>query len=991
MKKRIVISAIAATALFGVSAQLNNPSTDGYYSRALHMYQDKNFNGCIDQMSYLLGMNPTPSQREDAERLIAMSAAAKGDAAAIGQLQAFLERYPASIHRMEVEMTIGDCYFAKERYAEALAQYNKVDAETLYESQMQDFTYRKAYCQLRLADYEDAANGFKALLGSSKYGNSAKFYTGYIAYINKDYSEAMSLFDKVDADSELGGMTNYYKSQIYFLQKDYDKAYNTAKGLLDKKDVDALYVAEANRIVGESLYNRGDLSGAIPYLENYVENVEEPLPTTRYILGVSQYKSQEYSSAIETLEGVTKEDNAMGQSAYLMIGNSLLKQGDTPAAMMALDKAVKMSHDLEVQEEAFYNYAVASLQGGTIPFGSSVENFEEFLRRYPNSPYTSKVQEYIVTGYMTDNNYDRALSSIERISNPDDGILKAKQRVLYSLGVRDLGDGKTDLAIARFSKSKELARYDINLARETDLWLGDCYYAKGDYAKASDYYLAFVDASGDNARNLSLGYYNLGYARFKSKRYDDAVTNFENMLDDTSSLDRQVVADAYCRIGDCQYFASDFHSAMKSYQKAHETNKATGDYALYQVAMMRGFRKDLGGKISTLNEVLEQYPTSGIVPSALLEKAECYVEQGKYSQAIDTYNQLVKEYPATAQGRNGCLQLAIAYTNKGEREKAVETYKNVITRYPTSDEARLASKDLMKLYAEDDNLESYTAFMATVPGALPVDRTEIEETAYLVAEADYMEGNGVDKLKSYLEDYSGSSYEPSVLALLSVYEFEQDNLDEAVKYANRVISKYPDNVAVETALGVKADVEYNQGKNELALDDYRKLEECASSTGVRTEARIGIVRTAYELKKYDLIIEKANELLGSQVDGDLRNEVLFAKAEALRQTGRASEAIEIWSALDDDVEDLYGAMSAVALSQYYYDTNNLKEARKVVEAFVGAGTSQQDWLAYGFILLSDIYRKEGKVFEANEYLRTLRDNYPGQNADIFKQIDERLK
>ena len=991
MKKRIVISAIAVTAMVSSVAQLNNPSTDGYYSRALLMYQDKNYSGCIDQMSQMLELNPTPQQREEADYYIAMSAKSKGDDNAITLLRDFVEKYPSSLHRMVVMMSIGDCYFSQDEYAEALAQYKKVDEATLSEHQAQDYTYRKSYCLLRLADYAEAESGFKRLTGTSKYGNSSRFYCGYIAYIGKNYGEAIKYFDQVEARSELGDMANYYRSQIYFMRKDYAKAYNLAKGLLVKKNVDALYIAEANRIAGESLYNQGDVAGAIPYLKNYVANVEEPLSSTRYILGVSQYKNQDYAQAIETLEGVTKEDNAMGQSAYLMIGNSLLKQGDNHAAMMALDKAVKMPHDGQIQEEAFYNYAVASLQGGTIPFGSSVENFESFLSRYPNSSYAPKVQEYIVTGYMTDNNYERALSSIEKIANPNDAILKAKQRVLYSLGVRELNAGCFDKAISRFSQSKELSAYDPNLAREADLWIGDCYYAKGEYDAAADSYLAFVNASNDEATNLALGYYNLGYARFKSSRYDDAVTNFENFLDDPGEMSNQVVADAYCRIGDCQYFGLDFTAARKSYEQAHATDPSTGDYALFQSAMMKGNEKDIEGKIITLNQVLEQYPASGIVPSALLEKAECYIAQGKYNQAIDTYNQIVSQYPSTAQGRNGCLQLAIAYVNKGEREKAIDTYKKVISNYPTSDEARVASKDLMKLYAEDDNLESYTAFMGTVPGALPVDRTEIEETAYMVAESDYMEGRGVEKLKAYLTQYPGSSYEPSVLSLLSIHEYENDNINKALEYANAVIEKYPDNSAMETALGVRAEIEYNEGKNELALKDYLKLEDCASSVGTRIEARVGIVRVSYELKKYDLLIETADELLNSQIDSDLKNEVLYAKAVALCGTGRGSEAVKIWSSLDDDVDDLYGAMSAVALGQYYYDTNNLTDARKVVEAFVGSSTSQQDWLAYGFILLSDIYRKEGKEFEANEYLRTLRDNYPGQNPDVFKQIDERLK
>ena len=339
------------------------------------------------------------------------------------------------------------------------------------------------------------------------WGKNARFlafYCGYIAYVKSNYNEALSYFSQVDPKSELGDMTNYYKSQIYFFREDYAKAQSEASKLLNK-DVDALYIAEANRIVGESLYNQGDVVGAIPYLKKYISSVEEPLPTSRYILGVCQYKNQEYSQAIENLEYATGLDNEMGQGAYLMIGQAMLKQGNVQAAMMALEKAMKMSHNIEMQEIAFYNYAVASMQGGSIPFGSSVANFEEFLRRYPESSYAPKVQEYIVTGYMTDKNYERALASIETINNPNDKILGAKQRVLYSLGVKEYNLGNESQAITRFIQSKELASYDANLARETELWLGNCYYNQDNYVGAIDAYNSYLEALGnEESDNLPL-------------------------------------------------------------------------------------------------------------------------------------------------------------------------------------------------------------------------------------------------------------------------------------------------------------------------------------------------------------------------------------------------------------------------------------------------------------------------------------------------------
>jgi len=47
-------------------------------------------------------------------------------------------------------------------------------------------------------------------------------------------------------------------------------------------------------------------------------------------------------------------------------------------------------------------------------------------------------------------------------------------------------------------------------------------------------------------------------------------------------------------------------------------------------------------------------------------------------------------------------------------------------------------------------------------------------------------------------------------------------------------------------------------------------------------------------------------------------------------------------------------------------------------------------VARGFILMSDIYKSQGKNFEAREYLEALRDNYPGDETDIQSILESRL-
>lgn len=99
---------------------------------------------------------------------------------------------------------------------------------------------------------------------------------------------------------------------------------------------------------------------------------------------------------------------------------------------------------------------------------------------------------------------------------------------------------------------------------------------------------------------------------------------------------------------------------------------------------------------------------------------------------------------------------------------------------------------------------------------------------------------------------------------------------------------------------------------------------------------------------------------------------------------------DIWKRLSADVADVYGSKSAVALAENLLESGNPEAARTVADNFINANPPHAYWLARGFIVLSDALRAQGDTFEADEYLRTLKSNYPGTEADIFEMIEKRL-
>ncbi|MDE6489688.1 MAG: tetratricopeptide repeat protein [Muribaculaceae bacterium] len=952
---------IAAAALLPVpaAAQINSPDARGYMTRAAAMLADRNYNGCLDQLDMMTRLNPEPRLTADGALLKAAAAYEAVDPEAESYIEEYLATYPESPWRSEMQLRLASLRFFAGDYAGALERFNAIDADALGADASDDLAYRSAFCRLKLGDYATAETSFSHLAGTSRYGNAAKFYLGYIAYTAKDYDRAMQLFDQVDQSTSPGDMADYYRAQIYYMRGDYGKAFALARPLAGNDTIDPGFRAEACRITGESLFNTGQDEKAIPYLREYVSLAETPLPSTRYMLGAADYRNGDYNKAIEKLGPVTSENNAIGQSAYLFIGQSYLKLGNNAAAVMALGKACAMDYDQAVTETAYYNYAVARMKGGKVPFGSSVATFEEFLRRYPSSRYASKVEEYIINGYMTDNDYESALKSIERISRPSTKILAAKQRVLFVLGTRDYSSGQPTRALERLNGSLKLASHDPAITAETYLWQGDCYYTLGQYANAEKAYRNYLSKAPRNAANRYIATYDLGYALFAQQKYSDARRQFEATA--ASGADAPTRADAYNRIADTYYYASDFARARENYDRSYSLNPEAGDYALFQQAMMLGLTKDYRGKLSTLDDVISRFPSSSLTASALLEKAQTYTALGNQSSAIAGYIEVTERFPNTSQGRNALLQLAITYRNAGDENRAVNAYRNVISRYPSSDEASVAADDLKDIYARRGDIEELDRFLSSIDGAPRLDAAEKSSLA------------------------SQSLYSRATAAMA------RNDRDEALTHVTALVTRYPDSEMAEDALAMKADIEYSQGKTEMALADFTALESRASGAFMLHRARLGMLRAARDLGRDAEAIATADRLLASSAAGQAEaQEVKFIRACAYANTGDIRRAEAEWSQLAATPSDLYGSMSAYYLADRYFNDGKTDKALATVNEFIDANPPHHYWLARGFILLSDILRAQGNTFEADEYLSSLKANYPGKEIDIFEMIDTRL-
>lgn len=992
MNIRIVMAALAAASATSLAAQIASSSPQGWIDRAQLMLDDGNYAGCIDQLSRARAMSLDPAQAEHAAFLLGAATVHADNAYAAQLLTAFLADYPASELRYEALMALGDCYYgtslSESPWAEALKIYDQINPKALPADKAQTLAYRKGICLLSLGNLDQAAAQMRTLASSKRFAKAADFYLGYIEYSHRRYAQALPLFEKARSNADPGRMADYYLCQIHYMKGDLRQALAEAKSLLARKDIGPDYIAEANRVAGECAFRLGDASQARKYLQAYSRMVAEMQPSASYILGLMAYEEGDYDSAINLMKPATETGDAMAQSAYLYLGQAMLKTGNTDGAIMAFDKAINMDFDRAVQENAYYNYAVAAMQGGKVPFGNAVATFEAFLRRYPDSPYAPAAQANVVDAYLGSNDYEAALASFEAMPNPTPETRRAMAHVLYRLGARDLAAGNHARAIERLDRAAAMRADAPDVAREAMLPLAQAYYAASQPDRALAKLDAYIDARGSNT---PLARFERGYALMAQKKYSPAIAEFEAAGADRA-LDAETRADALCRLGDCRFYLGDFAPASQAYDKALSLNPRAGDYPLMQKALMEGYLRHHRQKIALLEQLQEQYPESPLVPDALLETTESCIQLGDNDAAIAAYRTLVDKYPLTAQGRQGWLQMALTLLNCGRKAEAIDAYKHVVTTYPTSDEAVLAADQLKRIYADDGRIAEYAAFINSVPTAPKMDASEADNLAFDAAEKQYITADATALLEQYLADFPDGAHRAKALACLAEDAAARGDDKAAYAYACELAEQYPDNEAAVSALAIKARIEQAEGKGALALRTWLALRSKAHDPENINLANKGIMQCAAAVGDNATAAAAADELLASTSAGDdTRREALYRKGRALADSGSYDQAREAWRKAAAAPSDYYGMAAAYSIAESHMQQGALDKAEAAAKQATEADTPHDYWVARAFILLSDIYRRQGDEFKATQYLKSLRDNYPGSEAEIFEMIDQRLK
>lgn len=960
-----------------VIAECHRLHSDGEYSTALTLIEKVDTRD-LDE-----------STRQELELLKALTTFGNSHREGKALLMQYITEYPNSSQKEVINSYIAQSHYFDGDFEGACALFEESDMERLEKEEREKAELYYALSMLECGKEGNAVDMLQRLkTGSRRYADEATFHLAVIDYDNGRLDEAHKGFKSIQMERKHFLDIPYYLAGIELKKGNGKAARNIAERFINDHG-DKIQGIRTKQILGAAQFAEGDYKAAAATLTGYLNEYPTPQRIALYQLALSLYKQGDKENAKRLLDQCTSLDDELTQNAFLHKGMIALEQNDANGARLAFELASQMNHNDVLREEALYNYALCLHKANHSAFGEGVKTFERFLNEYPDSRHAPAISAQLVDVYMSTKNYDVALESINKINDPSDEILKAKQKILYRLGVQEFINEEYKAAVAYMNQSLELARYDQETKADALFWKGEALFKAGDFNNAEKAYRQTAAMKGGN-RNKAM--YNIGYLQFQNEEYDEARATFEKFVGNAKGEGSDIVADAYSRIGDCYYYQRQFTIAKQYYDKASGIDNKNADYSLFRSAITMGMAKGYSSKASTLKQLVTEYPDSKFAEQAYYELGRTYVEQGRFEDAIETFDELAKRFPSGQLARRAATEKAMIYYNNSDYASAIEAYKAIIELYPHSEESELALQDLKNIYIEQGNVKDYADYVANTEGLQRVNSNDLDTLAYTTAERFYGKrdmSNAKKKFQEYLDEFSEGAFRLNSHYYLGVIQHQEKEYEAAIVNLEEVLA-YPSSKFREEALIRAGEIYYRNGEYEKVITAYKEVVTITLDDERRMTACMNILRSAKKTGNNEDIINSAGMLVASSnIEPAWKREAIFSRAKAYLAIDSIECAIDDLEPLAKDTRTKEGAESKYLLAELLFNNEQYVECEEEIFEYIEMSTPHAYWLARSFILLADVYEKTGKTVEAKEYLISLKNNYEPVD-DIQGMIEERL-
>lgn len=964
-----MVCLLAAFTAYPQSSHYQNYSEKDF-DKARFLFQNGQYAAARNLFEELLRTHPERNTRAEASYYIANSAVRLDKPNAGDLLEKFVADYPESPLRNIAYLDAANYYFDNGRYSYALKWYNKtIDSDVPYD-QREDFYFKAGYANFATNNFKKSESYFKEIQFSPKYSQQAKYYMGYIAYQNDDYNQAASYFSEVKDRPEYQNKLDYFEADMSFKLGDFDKAIALGtKALANARGVDR---SELSKIVGESYFNQKKYADAIPYLEAYRGKKNRYNPTDWYQLGFAYFKTGDYEKAVSHFNKIIGEKSAVAQNAYYHMAQAYMALNQKQEARNAFRSASEMNADASIAEAAALSHAKLSYETGTL-LQNVPDILSAFINRYPDNKETPEIKKLLVDALLTSKNYTAALAFAKRNKNITDDA--TYQKLLYLRAVELISEENETAAYPLLAEAEKIKAEPVVTARVV-FWKAELDYRQKNYPAALTAYQNFLNLPGSATSDLQAdAHYNLGYAFYQTGNYEQAALHFKKYTE-FSSTETLKKGDAFMRLGDSYFALKQFWPALESYNQALSLQSRDADLAEFHKALAYGQLGRIDAKKTSLQKLLDQYPSSTLRDDAYYELGNTLLNANNETEAMLAYEALTKEYRMSSLVPKALLKMGLIYYNRRENEAALKAYKRIAADFPDTPEALQALNGARLAYVELGRGDEYAAWASSLKFA-EVSDIDIQNTLFESSDNQWTNGNTQKAIKdfdSYLQKYPTGLHANRIRNTLGEHYFAQKDYAKALGYFSQLAEGTHE--YTEGALSRMAQVYLERTQWTTVIPLLEKLASIAENKENIRFATANLMRAHSALSQ----TEKAAEYAKIVVTDDTYSTKAQQDAQLLLARKALAEedlptAIKYYTALEKSGVGSLAAESLYVKALAAHRENNYKASNNLIQKLAKDYPGYKEFAVKGLILMAQNFYALDDAFQATFILENVITNF----------------
>ncbi|MFY9463465.1 MAG: tetratricopeptide repeat protein, partial [Sediminibacterium sp.] len=856
---RIAFTLIAASLLLvyqPVAAQLTqtNIEPDAAFKQAKLLYQQEQYSLAypLFKTMYSNGVqnsNMPVQVKTEARFYYIICGLQLNEPNAEAMAKEFIEMEPDMAHEQIIGFYLGEYYYRKKDYGNALEFYGKSNIANLNNRQIAEMKFHQGYAYFVLQQFDKAMPLFNSIRQLPKDPNyfDANYYYGFLLFGEKRYAEAISCFLIAEKEPAYHEVVPFYLAELYYFSGDRDKALSYGETALQKGG--QYYDLQLKQLVGHIWFEKRKFDKALPYLEQFAAGKDKIRREDLYELSYCYYEAKNWKRSIEGFKQIGGAADSLAQNSMYLLADAYLKVNDLQNARNAFQFCAANNSNPSQKQVSSFHYAKLSYDLGY--YGIAADSLRSFIASYPASVYQPEASELLISTLAHTSNYKDGLALYEQLPNRSENATRIYPALLYGRSVELINDHQTGAAEQLLDQLLTVP-YNTSVLPMANFWKGELAYRAGKTDLAITYLQTYLKNPSRNGEvNSTNARYNLAYCYLKKENYRQAREQFELVSKSFGNASDDVVRDAYLRRADCHFMDKEYKQALNMYEQVILSGWPAADYAIYQKAIIAGAQNRQNEKLQLLASIERLYPQSQLLPGTRMEIANTYLAEEAFDKAVLPLHQIIDNDVAVAIHPQAYLKLGIAQFNLNKNDAALDQFKFLVSKFPNSPETEAAVDYIRNIFIEKQQPSEYIGFMQA--NGKQVTATEADSLTYRAAMIRYEAKDNAGAQSGFTEyvlKFPEGRYALEANYFLAEINVVQNNPAGALSFYTKVAALSPNKYAERSALQAARILYFDQKHYAEASRYYTLLKKIALQQENRLEAMRGLLRCQFRQQEW---------------------------------------------------------------------------------------------------------------------------------------------